>query len=112
MKRITNTSRTNSTSNNFLDYSKSAWKVFATELTRNKIPFYVPRENKNNVYARFWRANKEYYGIFGSGQLTIKFSLNLNLKFRHFIKLARREKQRNVPRYRASCSPLVLSESE
>ena len=27
----------------------------------------VPRENKNNAYAKFWRANKEYYGIFESG---------------------------------------------
>ena len=25
----------------------------------------VPRENKNNAYAKFWRTNKEYYGIFG-----------------------------------------------
>ena len=28
----------------------------------------VPRENKNNSYATFGRANKEYYGIFESGQ--------------------------------------------
>ena len=27
----------------------------------------VPRENKNNAYAKFWRENKEYYGIFESG---------------------------------------------
>ena len=27
----------------------------------------IPRENKNNAYAKFWRANKEYYGIFESG---------------------------------------------
>ena len=27
----------------------------------------VPRENKNNAYAKFWRANKKYYGIFESG---------------------------------------------
>ena len=27
----------------------------------------VPRENKNNAYAKFWRTNKEYYGIFESG---------------------------------------------
>ena len=27
----------------------------------------VPRENKNNGYAKFWRTNKEYYGIFESG---------------------------------------------
>ena len=26
----------------------------------------VPGENGNNVYARFWRTNKEYYGIFES----------------------------------------------
>ena len=29
----------------------------------------VPRENKNNAYAKFWRANKEYYGVFESGLL-------------------------------------------
>ena len=29
----------------------------------------VPRENKNNNYAKFWRTNKEYYGIFESGLL-------------------------------------------
>ena len=29
----------------------------------------VPRENKNKAYAKFWRANKEYYGIFESGHL-------------------------------------------
>ena len=29
----------------------------------------VPRENKNNAYAKFWRTNKEYYGIFESGLL-------------------------------------------
>ena len=27
----------------------------------------VPRENKNNAYEKFWRTNKEYYGIFESG---------------------------------------------
>ena len=30
----------------------------------------VPRENKNNAYAKFWRTNKEYYGILESGQKT------------------------------------------
>ena len=32
----------------------------------------VPRENKNNAYAKFWGgggANKEHYGIFQSGLL-------------------------------------------
>ena len=29
----------------------------------------APRENKNNAYAKFWRENKEYYGIFESGLL-------------------------------------------
>ena len=29
----------------------------------------VPRENRNNAYAKFWEANKEYYGVFESGQL-------------------------------------------
>jgi len=27
----------------------------------------VPRENKNTTYAKFWKTNKEYYGIFESG---------------------------------------------
>ena len=27
----------------------------------------VPRENENNAYAKFWRTNKECYGIFESG---------------------------------------------
>ena len=27
----------------------------------------VPRENKNNAYAKFWGTNKEYYGIFRNG---------------------------------------------
>ena len=27
----------------------------------------VPRENKNNVHAKFGGTNKEYYGIFRSG---------------------------------------------
>ena len=27
----------------------------------------VPRENKNNTYAKFGGTNKEYYGIFRSG---------------------------------------------
>ena len=30
-------------------------------------PTMVPRENKNNAYAKFWRPNKEYYGSFESG---------------------------------------------
>ena len=29
----------------------------------------LPRENKNNAFAKFWRTNKEYYGIFESGLL-------------------------------------------
>ena len=29
----------------------------------------VPRENKNNAYAKFWRTNKEYYGIFEGGPI-------------------------------------------
>ena len=29
----------------------------------------LPRENKNNAYAKFGGTNKEYYGIFRSGQL-------------------------------------------
>ena len=34
----------------------------------------VPRENKNNVYAKFGGTNKEYYGIFRSGLLHGFFS--------------------------------------
>ena len=30
----------------------------------------VPRENKNNVYAKFGGTNKEYYGIFRTGLCT------------------------------------------
>ena len=29
----------------------------------------VPRENKNNAYAKFGGTNKEYYSIFRNGQL-------------------------------------------
>ena len=29
----------------------------------------VPRENKNNAYAKFGGTNKEYYGIFRTGLL-------------------------------------------
>ena len=32
----------------------------------------VPRENKNNPYAKFGRTNWEYYGIFRSGLLRIE----------------------------------------
>ena len=31
----------------------------------------VPRENKNNAYAKFGGTNKEYYGIFRSGLLNL-----------------------------------------
>ena len=31
----------------------------------------VPRENKNNAYAKFGRTNKEYYGIFQTGLLPL-----------------------------------------
>ena len=34
----------------------------------------VLRENKNNAYAKFWRTNKEYYGIFESGPLDIFYN--------------------------------------
>ena len=27
----------------------------------------IPRENKNNAYAKFWGTNKEYFGIFRTG---------------------------------------------
>ena len=37
----------------------------------------VPGENKNNAYAEFWRANKEYYGIFESGLLATPFCTRL-----------------------------------
>ena len=45
----------------------------------------VPRENKNNAYAKFWRANKEYYGIFESG-LFGNFTLSFG-RLRHRIPL-------------------------
>ena len=31
----------------------------------------IPRENKNNAYAKFGGTNKEYYGIFRTGQWAI-----------------------------------------
>ena len=30
----------------------------------------VPGENGKDVYAKFWRTNKEYYGVFESGLFT------------------------------------------
>ena len=42
----------------------------------------VPREKKNNAYAKFWGTNKEYYGIFRTGLLmrwiTVKFGFCLS----------------------------------
>ena len=35
------------------------------ETTKNNI--IVPREIENNSYAKFWRDNKEYYGLFEKG---------------------------------------------
>ena len=32
----------------------------------------VPREYKNNAYAKFGGTNKEYYGIFRSGLLQLR----------------------------------------
>ena len=32
----------------------------------------VPRENKNNAYAKFGGTNKEYYGIFRNGLLRME----------------------------------------
>ena len=37
----------------------------------------VPRENKNNAYAKFGGTNKEYYGIFQNGQLANVTYLNI-----------------------------------
>ena len=34
----------------------------------------VQRENENNAYAKFWKANKDYYGIFESGLLQLKIN--------------------------------------
>ena len=39
----------------------------------------VPRVNKNNAYAKFWRINKEYYGIFKNGL----FNIAKDTKLRH-----------------------------
>ena len=33
----------------------------------------VPRENKNNAYAKFGGTDKEYYGIFRSGLFLITY---------------------------------------
>ena len=43
-------------------------------------PTMVPRENRNNVYAKFWRANKEYYGIFESS-LLVYWQQNMQTKY-------------------------------
>ena len=37
----------------------------------------VPRENKNNAYAKFGRINKEYYGILRSGLLGCRQPLRI-----------------------------------
>ena len=42
----------------------------------------VSRENKNNAYAKFWRTNKEYYGIFESDLLAIFVYDNQPIAFR------------------------------
>ena len=34
----------------------------------------VPRENKNNAYAKFGGTNKEYYGIFRIGLFQVSFA--------------------------------------
>jgi len=34
----------------------------------------APREIENNAYAKFWRDNKEYYGIFEKGLLLMTSS--------------------------------------
>lgn len=39
----------------------------------------VPRVNKNNAHAKFWRINKEYYGIFKNGL----FNITKDTKLRH-----------------------------
>ena len=41
----------------------------------------VPRENKNNAYAKFGGTNKKYYGISRSGLLLYDF-LNTDLRSR------------------------------
>ena len=41
----------------------------------------VPRENKNNAYAKFWETNKEYYCIFQSGLLQFVFVLRVLVMF-------------------------------
>ena len=37
----------------------------------------VPRESKNNAYAKFGPINKEYYGIFQSGLLGLSFDFKM-----------------------------------
>ena len=36
----------------------------------------VLRESKDNAYAKFWRANKEYYGIFQSDLFLLILSIH------------------------------------
>ena len=39
----------------------------------------VLRENKGNTYAKFWKTNKKYYGIFESGLLQLSFEVKKNI---------------------------------
>ena len=41
----------------------------------------VPRENKNNAYAKFWETNREYYCIFQNGLLQFVFVLRALVMF-------------------------------
>ena len=44
----------------------------------------VPRENKNNAYAKFGGTNKQYYGIFRNGLYDVSFTL---IKSKKIIRL-------------------------
>ena len=44
----------------------------------------VPRENKNNAYAKFGGTNKEYYGIFRTGLLDLLAAFRLKCSFEFF----------------------------
>ena len=43
------------------------WAMWLVGIYPVRASAMVPRENKNNAYAKFGGPNKEYYGIFGSG---------------------------------------------
>ena len=68
--------RTQSCVSRFHDLSRAlytSWQLISPQLLKQGMSNYelqqalVPREIENNAYAKFWRDNEEYYGIFEKG---------------------------------------------